>query len=131
KLYMSSTATDAAIHVYVTDVDENGTAHYVTEGVMKAMHHKVSQETRPYTDVEAVPYHSYLRKDAQPLKPGEITEITFDVLPVSYLFKKGHSIRISISGADKDHFEIVAPGAEWKIYFDEQYPSGIELPVVK
>ncbi len=30
--------------------------------------------------------------------------LTFDLLPTSYLFKRGHSIRLAVAGADADHF---------------------------
>ncbi len=130
-LYLTSTNPDAAFHVYLQDVDENGKAHYVTEGVFRALHRKVSQETHFYTDAENVPFHSFLKKDEMSLKPGEVENITLDLFPVSYLFKKGHAIRISIAGADADHFKAIYPEAHWKIHHSGEYNSHLALPVAE
>ncbi len=109
-------------------MDKNGNVHYVTEGVFRAVHRKISEEKQPYKDV--VPYHTFLKKDAQPLIPDEVAELKFDLLPVSYLFKKGHKIRIAISGADADHFRPMTNSEPIiKLWHTEQYPSKVELPV--
>lgn len=130
-LQVASTATDGAFIAYLEDVDEHGKAHYVTEGVMRGLHRKVSDAPRAYADVEEVPHHTYLQKDGQLLTPDKIEKITFDLLPVSYQFKKGHSIRISLSGYDKDHFRAITSIATWKIYHSTDFPSYISLPIIQ
>lgn len=130
-LYVESNQTDGAFFVYLEDVDENGKAIYVTEGQLRGLHRHISTEPRFHKDAEGVPYHSYLRKDGAELEPGKVAYLAFDLYPVSYLFKKGHSIRISVSGADKDHFKSVLPKAEWKIMHNKVYASRIDLPIVK
>lgn len=128
-LYLSSDASDAHVIVYLEDVSPDGEVHYVTEGQIRAIHRKVCNPPKPFKDV--VPYHSCRSADAQPLKPGEITELTFDLLPVSWLYQKGHKIRIAIAGADKDHFEIVNPEPHSiNIHYGEDTPSNILLPVI-
>jgi putative CocE/NonD family hydrolase len=129
-LFISSNEIDACFFVYLEDVDENGNVHYVTEGLFRAIHRKLSTEPQPYKDV--VPYHTFLKKDAQPLVPDEVAELKFDLLPVSYLFKKGHKIRIAISGADADHFRPMTNSQPLiKVWHTEQYPSQVELPIVE
>jgi hypothetical protein len=130
-LYVNSTATDGIFIAYLEDVDENGIAHYVTEGQLRALHRKVSDEQRPYQDVAAIPYHSFLRKDGALIDTSQIELITFELLPVSYMFKKGHRIRLSISGGDKDHFQQVVNEANWQIMHNRLYASYIELPLVR
>ena len=73
-----------------------------------------------------------MRKDGMPLVPGEVAELVFDLLPTSYLFKKGHSIRVAIAGADKDHFPLMKeePAPTLKFFRTSDYPSVIELPVI-
>lgn len=129
-LYITSNRTDGAFFAYLEDVDENGKSHYVTEGQLRAIQRNISTENRPHTDVAEIPYHSYLRKDGKPLTPGTVEHLAFDLYPVSYLFKKGHSIRISISGGDKDHFKPIMPDAEWEIQHNAVYASYVMLPVV-
>jgi uncharacterized protein len=130
-LYVASTATDGAFIAYLEDIDENGKASYITEGEIRALHRKVSDDPRAHKDVEEVPHHTYLKKDGEPLTPGKVEKITFDLLPVSYQFKKGHSLRVSLSGYDKDHFRSITPVGEWKIYHSTDYPSYISLPVIR
>jgi hypothetical protein len=49
---------------------------------------------------------------------------------ISWEFKKGSKIRISISGTDKDIFEIVNPeGYEIDIHYGANYPSKLNLPL--
>ena len=54
--------------------------------------------------VAPVPYHSFNRGDAEPLVPGEMATLTFDLLPVSYRIPAGHRLRLALAGADRDHF---------------------------
>jgi putative CocE/NonD family hydrolase len=128
ELHLSTKAPDVDIFVYLEDIDQEGKVHLVSEGQLKALHRKLSEETPPY--VHAVPYHSYLRKDAAPLQPGEITELIFHLLPVSYLFQKDHCIRIALAGADKDMFKIPnMPPPLIRYYRDAAHASHIRLPV--
>ena len=101
-LYVTSTATDGAFFVYLEEVDENGRVTYLTEGQLRALHRRVSDEPPPYT--QFVPYHSFKRQDGLPLTPGEQTELTFGLLPISVLVKKGRRLRIAIAGADSETF---------------------------
>ena len=52
----------------------------LTEGQLRALHRKVSDKTPPYKMFG--PYHSLKKKDAEPLIPGDVAEIAFDLLPI-------------------------------------------------
>ncbi|MFT4543755.1 MAG: putative CocE/NonD family hydrolase [Polaribacter sp.] len=128
-IFLSSSTTDAQVFAYLEDVDENGKVQYVTEGELRALHRKVSNEKAPYSQIG--PYHSYLKEDALPLKPGEVAEMKFSMLPISYLFKKGHRVRIAIAGADADQFRNMTNDEPlYTIHRSFKYPSRVELPVV-
>ncbi|UCD59316.1 MAG: CocE/NonD family hydrolase [Candidatus Hydrogenedentota bacterium] len=131
RLHASSTADDGNFFVYLEDVDQAGRVVYVTEGQLRALHRKLSNEQPPYRDV--VPYRTFKRKDAMPLVPGEVAELVFDLLPTSYLFKKGHSVRVAIAGADKDHFALMKadPPPALRIYRTRSHASAVELPVAR
>jgi len=117
------------VFVYLEDVDENGKVQYVTEGELRALHRKVSNEKAPYKMVG--PYHSFEKEEGQTLEAGEVAELTFSMLPISYLFKKGHRIRIAIAGADADQFRnMTNDEPEYTFYRSFKYPSRVELPVV-
>jgi predicted acyl esterase len=68
--------------------------------MFRALHRKVSHEKPLY--VREGPYHTFTTRDTMPLVPGEPAELAFDLLPISYLFRQGHAIRIAIAGADVD-----------------------------
>jgi len=128
RLFLASSATDAQVFVYLEDVTPDGQVHLVTEGQLRAIHRKVS--AAPYET--PVPYHSFTRADAESLIPNETVELVIDLLPTSYLFQRGHCIRISIAGADKDHFEIPnTPPPLFTIQRNRAQASAIILPVVK
>lgn len=128
-IFISSSTNDAQLFVYLEDVDENGKVQYVTEGELRALHRKVSNEKAPYNLVG--PYHSFLKEDGQPLVPGEVAEMQFSMLPISYLFKKGHRIRIAIAGADADQFRNMTNDEPvYTIHRSFNYPSRVELPVI-
>lgn len=121
-------ASDAAFFVYLCDVDENGHIQYVTEGSLNGRYRKVSTNP-PFVDV--APYHSYNSTDAEPFIKGVPAQLLFDMLPTSYLFKKGHKFMIAISCADADHFEPVTPhGIPIKILTGGDYKTSVTLPVV-
>ena len=96
---------------------------------MRAVHRQVSTETPPYKML--TPYHSFKKKDAMPLVPGEVTELTFGLLPTSVLIEKGHRLRIAIAGHDKDTFaRIPAEGTpEISVQCNSVYASHVDLPM--
>lgn len=101
----------------------------MTEGMLRALHRKVSDAAPPYACVG--PYHSCRREDAAALEPGQVATLHFDLLPTSYLFQSGHAIRVTLAGADKDNFAVpsYAPPTV-KVHRSEIYPSHIILPRV-
>ena len=105
-LFVRSSATDGQFFAYLETVDPDGRVRLLTEGQLRALHRKVSDETPPYTMFG--PYHSLKEKDAEPLIPGEVAEIAFDLFPISVLLKQGQRIRLAIAGADSSVFESIS-----------------------
>jgi hypothetical protein len=130
-LYVTSTHEDAALFVYLEDVDERGRVFYVTEGQLRALHRKVSSGPSPYR--LQVPYHSFRSEDAMPLVPGEIAEISFGLQPTSVLIRKGHRIRIGIAGHDQGTFvRIPAEGTPAiTVSRNRIHASWIDLPLLQ
>jgi len=129
-LQISSTATDGAFFVYLEDVDESGAITYITEGVLRALHRKVSREEPPY--MVFGPYHSFKRKDGAPLVPGQVAGLNFSLLPISALICKGHRIRLAIAGADASTFARIPDTGETEIGLmrNKVNSSWIDLPVI-
>jgi putative CocE/NonD family hydrolase len=92
---------DGRVFAYLEDVAPDGRVSYVTEGQLRALHRKTS-DARAWQS--PAPYRSFTRADASPVGDAEIAELEIDLLPVSYLFRKGHRVRLVLAGADADHF---------------------------
>jgi putative CocE/NonD family hydrolase len=129
--YVASTMADGAFHVYLEDVAPDGRVTYITEGVLRAIHHPLSDAEPPF--VELGPYRSFNRADAAPLVPGEVTEIVLNLYATSVLVEEGHSLRVALAGADADTFaRYPAEGTPvWTVQRSAVYPSHITLPMVE
>jgi len=130
-LFVSSSACDGNLFVYLEDVDKAGKVRYVTEGELRVLHRKVRNEDESSPHRTPVPYHTFRREDAAPLVPGEVAELTIDLQPTSYRFKQGHAIRLALAGADKDFFApLSGEPPDLTFHRGTPYPSRIALPVM-
>ena len=129
-LCIRSNTTDGQFFAYLETVDPDGRVRLLTEGQLRALHRKVSDAPPPFKMFG--PYHSLKEKDAQPLIPGEVAEIAFDLFPISVLLKKGQRIRLAIAGADKDTFALLdgCENPEITVERNSVYASCIDLPFV-
>lgn len=125
-LRVASTATDGFFFAYLEDVAPDGEVALITEGDLRAQHRRLSAGPAPYQS--PAPYRSYEKADAEALMPGQPADLTFDLIPTSYLYRKGHRVRLALAGADRDHFAIY-PGdpATWTVLYGA---TKITLPVV-
>lgn len=128
-LWVSSTAEDANIFLYLEDVAPDGTVKVVTEGRLKASLRKLAQA--PWA-LPGLPWHRAYAEDSQPLKPGEAVRLQFDILPTSSVFRKGHRIQITVTGADhreRGRDEKAQP-PRIRLISSAATPSFVTLPVV-
>jgi uncharacterized protein len=128
RLHVESSESDGNFVVFLEDVDEKGCVTYVTEGRLRAIHRKLASNG-PLPQLN-IPYRSFAREDAMPLVRGQVAELVFDLLPTSYVFRKGHAIRVAIACADADHFAgLPGPAPHINVHRSRTYPSSIDLPV--
>ena len=129
-LFLSSTASDGQFFVYLETIDPDGRVRLLTEGQLRGLHRKVSEATPPYTLFG--PYHSLQQKDAAPMVPDTVTQIAFDLLPLSVLLKKGQRIRVAIAGADADTFDPISDteNAVIRVERNRLHASCIDLPII-
>ena len=128
-LWVASTAADGNFFAYIEDVAPNGSVSIVTDGRLKGSLRALG--TPPYTYL-GLPWHRSFEEDAMPFKPGEPTELIFDCLPLSHVFKSGHRIRLTITGADpreKDRTQF-SPPPKITIFFNFTHSSYISLPII-
>lgn len=128
-LNLSSTAADGAFFTYLEDVAPDGKVTYTTEGELRALHRKVTDEDLGRAVLG--PKHSYLRKDGELLKPGENTEMKIGMYAPSVLIKKGHKIRVAIAGHDASNFERIPENEDPTIEVQRNsiFSSYVELPL--
>jgi hypothetical protein len=116
-LEMSSSTSDGAVHAYLENVSPEGRVTHVDEGLLRVIDRKeVDPKSLPYLPIG--PAHSFLRKDAEPLTPGEAATIRFSMYPTSVMLRKGHRIRVALAGADAGLFQrYPAEGTPtWTVY---------------
>lgn len=130
ELFLTSTHDDGAFIVYLEDVAPDGKVTYITEGQLRGIHRKTTQEY--FGNDKTPPYHSFLKSDASPMPVNEPVKLHFKLMPTSFLVKKGHQIRVAIAGADKDTFERTpaAGTPTWHILRSAKHPSKVTLPII-
>jgi hypothetical protein len=124
-LHLAVSEPDAALHVYLSEEEPDGTVRYVTEGVLRALHRKLSPCPPNYR--ASWPYHSCDRGDAAPLVPGRAEEIVITLLPTAWRFGKASRIRVAIAGADADHYGQVPHGRP-SVFTINRGKSFLDLP---
>ena len=104
----------------------------MSKGWLKASHREKdaarSTPIRPF----------YTHASPQPLVPGEIYRLEIEVLPVSYVFKAGHRIRLEIANGDSPLTDSVFThpyhptlmGTD-TVHHNAAHPSRILLPVIR
>ncbi len=150
--WASSTADNGDFFIYLEDVDENGKAVLVTEGLLRAgfngLYDNNTMILGGETDIDVkpeLPWHGYEKSQYNDavFANGSIVHLTVDLLPTSWVFKEGHSIRVSIACADWPTFEILPELSPTNnpddpnniipvitIYRDQDHPSNISLPII-
>ena len=128
-LWISSTAEDGDLFVYLEEVDAEGFSHYITEGTLRASHRALHE---PYYDNLGLPYHKSHEEDVITLTPGEPVELVFDMQPTSNIFDAGNRMRVTIACADKDNASTpeLNPSPTVSVYRNKKLASYVSLPVV-
>jgi predicted acyl esterase len=125
---LSSSANDADLVARIDDVAPDGTARYVgVEGRLRASMRALAKA--PYDNL-GLPWHPGTEASRQPLVPGEPVELSFDLLPMSYLFKAGHRIRITLQFADARATPKLDPAPQVTVLHRAGAASRIDLPVI-
>jgi hypothetical protein len=106
-LWISTDAGDADALARIEDVAPDGSAQsYQMLGRLRASGRALSEA--PYNNL-GLPWHTFRAADARPLRAGRPAELVFDLLPMSYVFKAGHRIRLQVTFADPERRAGPAP----------------------
>jgi putative CocE/NonD family hydrolase len=130
-LWVTSTRKDGDFFVYLEEVDADGNAHYVTEGMLRAAFR--NQAEPPWKNL-GLPFHPCRKKDRLKLSKKKPVELVFDLLGTAIVIDEGHRLRVTVAGADSPHHDLYpSPRRAPKItvFRDRAHSSYIELPMMK
>ena len=123
ELFAASSAVDTDFTALIADVDQNGYARFLTDGIVRARYRNSTEK-------------------AELIEPGKVYKYTIDLWATSNLFKAGHKIRVYLSSSNFPRFnrnlntgEATMHGtkmvkARQTIYHDAERPSAIVLPII-
>jgi uncharacterized protein len=124
-LWVKTEAGDADVTARIDDVATDGsTRSYQMLGRLRASHRALA--TPPYNHL-GLPWRTFAQADARPVPAGEPIELKFDLLPMSYIFKAGNKVRVTITFADPQRRESPPPVT---ILTGGATPSILTLPLI-
>jgi putative CocE/NonD family hydrolase len=122
-LYAVTSAVDTDFTALLVDVDQNGYARFLTDGIVRARYRNGTTQSSPVV-------------------PSKVYKYTIDLWATGNVFKAGHRIRLYVSSSNFPRFnrnlntgeDIIASTksviAHQTIYHDNQYSSVLILPVI-
>jgi putative CocE/NonD family hydrolase len=123
ELYASTTAVTTDFTALLVDVDPNGYARFLTDGIVRAGYGEDAANGSKVT-------------------PNEVRKYTIDLWATANVFKAGHRVRLYVSSSNFPRFNLnlntgepIVGGARsvaahQTIYHDRQYSSALILPVI-
>jgi uncharacterized protein len=131
-MWINSTSPDGTFFAFLEEVDQNNFSRFVTDGCLKASHRLVHNES-PWDEI-GIPFHRSNEEDILPLS-GEPVELVFDLCTISYYFRKGKRIRLTITCSNRPTYAVpdcqqTNPTPVITVYKSQQHPSYVALPVI-
>lgn len=123
-LYAASDARDTDFTAVLIDVQPDGAALNVTEGIMRAR------------------FRESIWKEPKLLTPGKTYEYALELLPTARVFRKGHQIRLHVSGSrfplwdrntntgNDPATDATTTVARQTVFHDATRPSHLVLPII-
>ena len=132
-LWVTSTASDGYFFIFLEEVDANGVSHYVSDRGIRASLRKTSDQ-QPWSDL-GLPFHRNNQEDYEPLPKDTPVELKFDIYATSYVFRKGNSIRVTLTCSHLPTYKMPdylksESTPVVSIYRDINRPSFVILPVI-
>lgn len=130
RLWVGADTPDVNVFAVLEDVAPDGRSAYVTDGRLRASWRALA--TPPWGKTPQA-WHRGNAADLQPLIAGRPAELVFDFFPISYVFRAGHRIRVSIATSIGERYQDPPLAAGKRptltLYRDAAHPSAIALPV--
>jgi putative CocE/NonD family hydrolase len=110
-VHVAASAPVATLVARLSDVAPDGTSAQVTAGILNLTHRRSHQ-------------------DPEPLVPGTVEEVRFQLRPAGYRFLPGHRIRVSLASSA---WPVIWPSphpAQLEVHRGPETPSRVVLPVI-
>jgi putative CocE/NonD family hydrolase len=108
ELTLECSEGDGSIFAYLSEQQADGTLVYINEGCLRLAHRAVSPSPANYQT--AWPFRDYSRRNARPMVPGVAEIVQVAMLPIGWRLAAGSRLKLSLSGADGEHFQQVPHG---------------------
>lgn len=127
-VWIAASVEDIDLFVTVTDVSLDGSSRQMTDGHLRAS--KRQTHAAPY-DFLNLPWHRGNRQDEHKLLPGRAYRLEIDLMPVHYVVKAGHRLRVSLTCAEKG-FYFLHPEEDVRltVFHNKIYPSYMEFKMI-
>jgi putative CocE/NonD family hydrolase len=104
RLYLTTTASDAAVTVRLASVDPTGQTTGLTTGWQTASFRARDRSRERVVRGNLVqPWHPFTRESVQPVIFGAATRLDVEIFPVNAVIPKGHRLKVTIDPADFPH----------------------------
>jgi hypothetical protein len=136
-LWLTTTASDAAVTVRVDDVAPDGTSTGMTTGWATASFRALdASRSRVVRGHDIQPWHPYTKASVLPVTSGAPTPVDVEVFPTNWVLKAGHQLKIVVDPADFPHQIPPVPalaarlGGAVSILTEPGHASSIDLPTL-
>ena len=137
RLWVTTTASDAAVSVRIDDVAPDGTSTGMTSGWQTAAFRATdASRTRTVRGHVLQPWHPFTKASVLPVLPGVPTALDVEVFPTNWTLKAGHRLKVVVDPADFPHQLPPLPsllarlGGTVKVLTEPGHASSVELPTL-
>jgi len=137
RLWAELTKPDATLIAVLSDVAPSGESTQVTAGFLMASQRAVDKSRSTLGPGGQIirPWHPFTKASQKPVTPGQPQEYQVEIYPTSHVFKKGHSLRLTVATANTPTTakplpsQIAELGGEIRLLRGPAYPSSVLLPL--
>ena len=130
RLPLAVSASTAAIFATLEDVQPNGSSRYLTEGVLNLEYRAALPLPEHYFGAVL---HPVFPSDKKAIQPSQRMDIVLDMLALSSSVPAGHSLRLTIAGADQENYYLAPcnPPTTITLWSGGDDGASVELPIVE
>ena len=137
RLFVSTTARDAALSVRLEDVAPDGSVTQISQGWQVLSMRATDEDHRDVLTEDGLtlrPFMTFTRDAVLPVEAGKVYETWVEVFPIAALVSEGHTLRLSVQPSDAPHLTPPGPqaanlfGGSISVHSGAEHPSALHLP---